>query len=154
MMMDFTVFETPLGLMALEAEGDTLVRLRLPGTPIPRMMPRETPLLAAGRQQLLEYLAGARTCFDLPLQPRGTPFQKTVWRALQDIPWGQTRSYRDIALAVNCPKGFRAVGQANHLNPLPIFIPWHRVVAADGSLGGYGGGAELKLALLRIEGIL
>jgi len=152
--MDFTVFETPLGLMALEAEGEALVRLRLPGSPMPRMMPHETPLLAKGREQLLEYLAGERTCFELPLAPQGTPFQQNVWHALQDIPWGKTRSYKDIALAVNCPRGFQAVGQANHRNPLPLFIPCHRVVAADGSLGGYGGGLELKKALLKIEGTL
>jgi len=152
--MDFILFETPLGLMALEAEGDALVRLRLPGFPIPRLMPHETPLLAKGREQLLEYLAGERKTFDLPLAPQGTPFQQKVWRTLQDIPWGQTRSYKDIALAINCPRGFQAVGQANHHNPLPIFIPCHRVVAADGSLGGYGGGAALKRALLSIEGIL
>ena len=152
--MDFTLFETPLGLMALEAEGDALVCLRLPGSPIPRLMPHETPLLVQGREQLLEYLSGDRKTFDLPMAPQGTPFQQKVWRALQDIPWGQTRSYKDIALAVNCPRGFQAVGQANHHNPLPIFIPCHRVVAADGSLGGYGGGAALKRALLSIEGIL
>ena len=149
--MDFTVFETSLGLMALEAEGETLVRLRLPGSPIPRMMPHETPVLARGREQLLEYLAGERQVFDLPLDPQGTPFQQRVWEALRQIPWGETRSYKDIALAVDCPRGFRAVGMANRSNPLPIFIPCHRVVAADGTLGGYAGGLELKQALLRLE---
>ena len=77
-----------------------------------------------------------------------------MWSALQDIPYGQTRSYRDIALAVDCPRGFRAVGMANHNNPIPIFIPCHRVVGANGSLTGYAGGLELKRALLALEGIL
>ena len=75
-----------------------------------------------------------------------------MWRALEDIPYGQTRSYRDIALAAGCPKGFRAVGMANHRNPIPIFIPCHRVVGADGSLTGYAGGLELKKRLLELEG--
>ena len=116
-------------------------------------MPHETPLLHRAKEQLLEYLAGERKKFDLPLAPHGTPFQQRVWNALQEIPWGETRSYKDIALAVDCPKGFRAVGMANRSNPLPIFIPCHRVIAADGSLGGYAGGLELKKALLTIEGM-
>lgn len=151
--MEFYQFETPLGRMALGAEDEAIVRLYLPNAPTPRLMSHETPLLARGRDQLLEYMAGQRTEFDLPLAPQGTPFQQKVWDALRAIPYGQTRSYKDVALAVDCPKGFRAIGQANHRNPIPIFIPCHRVLAAGGSLGGYGGGLELKKALLAIEGI-
>ena len=103
-------------------------------------------------RQLLDYLAGNREYFELPLSPKGTPFQKKVWNALRAIPYGQTRSYRDIALAVDCPRGFRAVGMANNRNPIPILIPCHRVVGADGSLTGYAGGLELKRALLTLEG--
>jgi len=152
--MDFFLFDTPLGQMGLTAEEGAITHLYLPNSPTPRLMPHPTPLLETGRIQLLEYLAGARREFDLPLAPRGTPFQEKVWAALRAIPWGQTRSYRDVALAVDCPRGFRAVGLANHRNPIPIFIPCHRVVGADGSLTGYAGGMELKRALLALEGVL
>ena len=151
--MDFYRFDTPLGPMALVSEEESIVRLYLPNAPTPRLMSRETPLLARGRDQLLEYMAGRRKTFDLPLAPQGTPFQQRVWAALRDIPYGQTRSYREIAQAVDCPKGFRAVGLANNRNPIPIFIPCHRVLGADGSLTGYAGGLELKKALLSIEGL-
>lgn len=150
--MDFYLFDTPLGQMALAAGDGALVRLFLPNQPTPRLASRQTPLLARGQDQLLEYLAGSRKEFDLPLAPQGTEFQKKVWSALGDIPWGRTRTYRDIAMAVDCPKGFRAVGMASRRNPLPIFIPCHRVVGADGSLTGYAGGLELKRTLLTIEG--
>ena len=150
--MDFFLFDTPLGPMALAAEEGALTRLWLPGRSTPRIASHPTPLLEAARTQLAEYFAGERKSFDLPLAPRGTAFQKRVWRALEDIPWGETRSYRDIALAADCPKGFRAVGMANHENPLPIFIPCHRVVGADGALTGYAGGLDLKRRLLELEG--
>lgn len=146
------LFETPMGYMALAADAQALTRLYLPNQPMPRIAFRPTPLLEAAERQILEYLAGNRREFDLPLRPQGTPFQQAVWAALRDIPYGQTRTYRDIARAVNCPKGFRAVGMANQKNPLPILIPCHRVVGADGSLTGYAGGLELKRALLAIEG--
>lgn len=152
--MDFLPFSTPLGEVALGAEDGAIVRLWLPNSPTPRLTPHETPLLIEGRRQVLEYLAGERRVFDLPLAPRGTPFQRQVWAALRDIPYGQTRSYRDIALAAGCPRGFRAVGQANHRNPIPIIIPCHRVIAADGGPGGYAGGPALKQALLRLENAL
>ena len=152
--MEFYLFDTPLGMMALAQGEEAVTQVYLPSRPTPRIASHETPLLARAREELLEYLAGERREFDLPLSPQGTPFQQRVWRALGDIPYGQTRSYRDIALAVNCPKGFRAVGMANHNNPIPIFIPCHRVVGADGSLTGYGGGLELKRRLLELEGIL
>lgn len=150
--MEFYQFDTPLGQMALGEEEGRIIRLYLPGSPTPRLMPHATSLLKEGERQLLEYFAGTRKEFDLPLAPQGTPFQQKVWAALRDIPWGQTRSYRDIAQAVNCSKGFRAVGMANNRNPIPIIIPCHRVVGADGSLTGYAGGLELKRALLELEG--
>ena len=152
--MDFFLFDTPLGQMGLAGEDGAITRLYLPNSPTPRLMSHPTPLLEAGRAQLLEYLAGERREFDLPLAPRGTPFQEKVWAALRAIPWGQTRSYREVALAVDCPRGFRAVGLANRRNPIPILIPCHRVVGADGSLTGYAGGLELKQALLELEGIV
>jgi len=152
MAVEFDLFDTPLGQMGLGSEdGEHISRLYLPNTPTPRLMPHATPLLEEGRRQLLEYLNGQRQAFDLPLAPQGTPFQQTVWTALQAIPYGQTRTYKDIALAVDCPKGYRAVGMANHRNPIPIFIPCHRVVGSDRSLTGYAGGLELKQALLVLE---
>ena len=152
--MDFCLFDTPVGQMALAGEGDAISRLYLPGLPLPRLASRETPLLARGREELLEYLAGARRDFDLALAPQGTPFQQRVWAALREIPYGQTRSYRELAQAAGSPRGYRAVGMANHRNPIPILIPCHRVVGADGSLTGYAGGLELKRKLLELEGVL
>ena len=150
--MEFYQVSTPLGPMALASEENFITRLYLPGHPTPRLASHPTPLLLEGERQLLEYLGGQRKTFDLPLNPQGTPFQRRVWRALEAIPWGETRTYRDIAQAVNYPRGFRAVGMANHHNPIPIFIPCHRVVGSDGSLTGYAGGLELKQALLALEG--
>ena len=149
--MEFLSFSTPFGEMALGEEGGAIVRLYLPNTPTPRLMPHETPLLMEGRRQVMEYLMGERRNFALPLAPQGTPFQKRVWSALGDIPYGQIRTYRDIACAAGCPKGFRAVGMACNRNPIPIIIPCHRVVGAGGALTGYAGGAELKKALLELE---
>lgn len=151
--MEFYLFDTPLGAMALTEKAGAITRLYLPNSLTPRLASHPTPLLERGRDQLLEYLAGERREFDLPLTPQGTPFQQRVWAALRTIPWGQTRSYRDIAQAADCPKGFRAVGMANHKNPIPIVIPCHRVVGSDGSLTGYAGGLEMKRALLSLEGV-
>ena len=144
-------FETPFGPMALEGET-ALTRLWLPGTlPDLRGRGEETPLLRAAREALLPYFAGERRDFDLPLAPAGTDFQRAVWEALRAIPYGQTRTYGEIAAAVGRPKAVRAVGQANHVNPLPIFIPCHRVVGKGGALTGYAGGLDLKRALLALE---
>lgn len=150
--MELYLFDTALGEMGLGSEEGAIIRLYLPGEPVPRLISRPTPVLERGRRQLLEYLAGERRTFDLPLSPQGTPFQQKVWAALRAIPWGQVRSYRDVAGAVDCPRGFRAVGMANHRNPIPILIPCHRVVGADGTLTGYAGGLDVKAALLRLEG--
>ena len=149
--VDLILFDTSLGLMGLEEEDGALVSLRLPGQPVPRIACHETPLLSEGKRQVLEYLAGKRRVFDLPLAPRGTEYCRSVWRALEAIPYGETRSYRDIAQAVGRPRAVRAVGQANHNNPIPIIIPCHRVVGANGSLTGYGGGLDMKKHLLRLE---
>ena len=110
-----------------------------------------TPLLMEAERQLREYAEGLRFRFEFEHEIVGTGFQLDVWRALGAIPYGETRSYRDIALAVNRPKGFQAIGQANTRNPLPIVIPCHRVINADGSMGGYGGGLDRKRELLALE---
>lgn len=149
--MEFYRFDTPFGPMALGEEDGAIIRLYLPHSPTPRLRSHATPLLAEGAGQLEEYFAGRRQRFDLPLTLKGTPFQQKVWRALLDIPYGQTRTYGDIARAVDCPRGFRAVGMANNRNPVPILVPCHRVVGADGALVGYAGGLELKAALLALE---
>lgn len=104
------------------------------------------------RQQLDEYFAGKRRKFTLDLDLRGTGFQKLCWQELLRIPYGETRSYAEIARAVGSPNAFRAVGQANHYNPVAIVVPCHRVLAAGTALGGYGGGLATKAFLLRLEG--
>lgn len=149
--MDFWMFDTPLGTMAAGEEDGAMVRLWLPSTPVPRLMPHRTPLLERAEGQILEYLNGRRQEFDLPLAFAGTEFQRKVWQALREIPYGKTVSYGALAEHIGCPGGAWAVGMANHANPLPILVPCHRVVGAGGQLTGYAGGLELKQALLALE---
>ena len=111
----------------------------------------ETPLIKKASAQIEEYLKGKRKKFSLPLSMHGTEFQMDVWRALQTIPYGETRSYKQIAELVNRPKAVRAVGMANHRNPISIIVPCHRVIGHNGSLTGYGGGLPLKKYLLELE---
>jgi len=101
--------------------------------------------------QLNEYLAMKREIFDLPLDLYGTPFQKVVWNALLQIPFGEVRSYKDIAIQINAPKAVRAIGNANHHNPVPLIVPCHRVIGSNGNLVGYRGGTEIKQILLNLE---
>ncbi len=108
----------------------------------------------AVRDQMQEYFDGKRREFSFPLDMRGTPFQLKCWEALLRIPYGETRTYADIARAVGSPQGFRAVGLANNRNPIAIIVPCHRVIAWDGSLRGYGGGLDVKRKLLELEGAL
>lgn len=108
-------------------------------------------VLDEAARQLTQYFEGDRCTFELPLELEGSDFQLAVWRALLEIPYGETRSYRDMAQTVNRPKGFQAIGQANTSNPVPIIVPCHRVINADGSMGGYGGGLDRKRALLTLE---
>jgi methylated-DNA-[protein]-cysteine S-methyltransferase len=112
---------------------------------------QETPVLKEAARQMREYLQGQRKEFDLPLAPQGTSFQLAVWNALRQIPYGETRSYKDIACAIGNPNAMRAVGNANHHNPISFIIPCHRVIGADGSMIGYGGGVGLKRTLLDLE---
>lgn len=111
----------------------------------------ETMLLKEAKNQLTEYFEGKSKHFDIPLAPYGTEFQKTVWEALQTIPYGETRSYKQIAEKTGNPKAARAVGMANNRNPIAIFIPCHRVIGADGSLVGYASGLSIKKYLLELE---
>lgn len=114
----------------------------------------ESILLKEAYRQLEEYFAGKRQVFDLPLAPQGTAFQQKVWQALTEIPFGETRSYGQIAKRIGQPKASRAVGGANNKNPLPIFIPCHRVIGANGKLVGYAGGLEVKKMLLHVENLI
>ena len=110
-------------------------------------------ILSATKKQLEQYFAGKRTAFDIPLDLEGTDFQQLAWRALCRIPFGRTISYGDQAKNIKKPKAFRAVGSANGKNPIPIIVPCHRVVAGDGSLGGYSLGLKMKKQLLALEGV-
>ena len=111
----------------------------------------ETPLIKKAAAQIEEYFAGKRKKFSLPIALHGTEFQMAVWKALQEIPFGETRSYKDIAIMIGRPKAVRAVGMANNRNPVSIIVPCHRVIGHDGSLVGYGGGLPLKQQLLELE---
>ena len=112
---------------------------------------QETPLLREAAKQIGEYFSGTRKAFDLPLSYHGTPFQMADWGALLTIPYGETRSYRDIAEQIGNPKAYRAVGMANNRNPIGIIIPCHRVIGHDGGMVGYGGGLPIKTYLLELE---
>jgi methylated-DNA-[protein]-cysteine S-methyltransferase len=150
--------ESPVGRLLLVATDDALVGMHFPSREPPRIDAKTLarceghPVLARARDQLREYFAGARRVFDLPLAPRGTPFQEAVWQALRAIPFGETRSYAAIATAIGRPSAMRAVGAANGKNPIAIIVPCHRVIGADGSLTGFGGGLPRKRWLLRHEG--
>jgi methylated-DNA-[protein]-cysteine S-methyltransferase len=111
----------------------------------------ETPLIQKAWAQVKEYFEGKRKQFNLPLAMRGTEFQVAVWQALQKIPYGETRSYKEIAASIGRPKAIRAVGMANNRNPISIIVPCHRVIGHDGKLVGYGGGLPLKEYLLELE---
>ena len=107
--------------------------------------------IAQAFSQLEEYLNKNRQNFDLPINPKGTPFQQKVWSVLLTIPYGETRSYKDIAVQIGKPNAQRAIGMANHENPIPIFIPCHRVISSDGTISGYSGGVDIKQKLLDLE---
>ncbi|HEY2409027.1 MAG TPA: methylated-DNA--[protein]-cysteine S-methyltransferase [Polyangiaceae bacterium] len=145
--------ESPLGTLRLIAEDGALCALRLPNQlgSKPELEGKRDPILKAAAAQLREYFAGRRQSFDLPLSLGGSAFQKAAWKALQKIPFGQTRSYGDQARAIARPQASRAVGGANHRNPIAIIVPCHRVIGSDGSLTGYGGGEPTKRWLLEHE---
>ncbi len=145
-------YETNIGQIGIEENGRAITNIyfsKEADSPTDDL--KETDLLKEAKAQLDEYFAGKRKSFDLPLAPDGTAFQHRVWRALQEIPYGETRSYGEIARAIGSDKAARAVGMANNRNPIPIIIPCHRVVGANGKLVGYGGGLEIKAQLLDLE---
>jgi len=169
-----TTVNSPVGRLFLAASERGLVALefdvRLPGQQTLRPNPRDlrterqngkaaqfeesSDALSAYTRELEEYFEGRRREFGFALDLRGTDFQKACWQALLAIPYGETRTYADIARAVGRPNGFRAVGMANNRNPIAIVVPCHRVIASDGTLCGYGGGLDVKRKLLELEGAL
>lgn len=145
---------SPIGRLELVERGGAVVAIRFdaPADGDPRHERGGSPVLAEAHRQLTEYFEGTRREFDLPLRPVGTDFQRRVWDVLATIPWGTTTTYGSIADRLGLPPGAsRAVGAANGANPVPIVLPCHRVVGADGTLTGYAGGLERKAELLRLE---
>lgn len=146
-------YETRLGTIGIAETNDKITHLFFGGEKFSEKEyeRKETPVLAEAGRQLGEYFDGRRREFDLPLAPEGTEFMLRVWKALQDIPYGETRSYKEIAAMTGNSKACRAVGLANNRNPISIFIPCHRVIGANGDLVGYGGGLDKKTFLLDLE---
>lgn len=142
---------SPLGPLYLTASATGLCELSRERGSAPLLKTPEGKILGQAFQQLEEYFSGKRTRFSLPLDLQGTPFQLKVWQALQNIPYGKTVSYTDIAKQIGNPKAVRAVGGANGKNPVCIIVPCHRVIAADGSIGGYSGELAMKRKLLALE---
>jgi methylated-DNA-[protein]-cysteine S-methyltransferase len=146
--------DSPVGPLTLVSDGAAIVAIHFAEQKhftAPEPTERGDKILDAARKQLDSYFAGRRRSFDLPLAPRGTAFQTRVWDALTRIGYGETKSYGAIAAAIGSPKAVRAVGAANGRNPIPIVIPCHRVIGADGSLTGFGGGMARKEMLLHLE---
>lgn len=151
-MINTNVYETPLGLIEITEDGQGITGLLLIKERDKDIVLNETPLLKAAICELREYLSGERREFTIPLNPKGTEFQQKVWSELKKVPYGETRSYKEIAIAIGNPKAARAIGMANNKNPIMIIIPCHRIIGASGKLVGYAGGMEMKVQLLDLEG--
>ena len=154
MTLFFDTLPTPIGVLSLEADETGLTAIHFPGrSPYKPKSSNTSDLIAEAARELRAYFEGRLTAFSVPLNWRGTPFQDTVWRALMDIPYGETVSYGEIAKAIGRPKSARPVGGAVGRNPLPIIVPCHRVIGSDQSLTGFTGGIDIKVALLEQEGL-
>jgi methylated-DNA-[protein]-cysteine S-methyltransferase len=156
----YDTFSTPFGKFSVAVDEDGAVisttfggREKFSPRHVPHEAQHEPRKAAKARRELTEFFQGKRHRFTVKLAPRGTDFQKQVWAALQNIPFGQTRSYGDLAVEVGRPKAFRAVGQANGHNPICVIVPCHRCIGADGSLAGFAFGGKLKQQLLDLEGV-
>jgi methylated-DNA-[protein]-cysteine S-methyltransferase len=153
--MLYTTMDSPIGELLLLGDGEALHGLYMQegrtAVAVRRDWERSDEPFAAARTQLAEYFDGRRTAFDLPLVMAGNDFERRAWRALQDIPYGETISYGEQARRIGAPSAARAVGTANGRNPISIVVPCHRVIGANGSLTGYGGGLERKRTLLDLE---
>jgi methylated-DNA-[protein]-cysteine S-methyltransferase len=146
-----TTIDSPVGPLVLTSDGTALTGVLFDAEVDPGWSTEPCAVLDRVSAQLGEYFAGVRTEFDLPLEPAGTPFQRSTWLALREIPYAETINYGQLALRVGNPKASRAVGLANGRNPISIVVPCHRVIGADGSLTGYGGGLDRKRLLLDLE---
>ncbi len=143
-------FLTIIGKVSVVADRNSVLAVYLPSDNLPSIESGTTPVMEEAIGEISEYLNGSRKVFTVPVSPEGTEFQKMVWDAMTDIPYGSTASYGEIAEYIGRPRSARAVGTACGCNPIPIIIPCHRVVASDG-LGGYSGGLAIKKKLLEIE---
>ena len=152
----FDGISTPVGRLHIVVSDEAVLRVYFPGEEWTERFIRKPkhPLIVAAKKQLSEYFQGTRKIFDLPLAPEGTPFQLSVWNVLRKIPYSKTISYSEEARRAGSAKAVRAVGSANGKNPLPIFIPCHRVISTNGTLGGYSGGLYNKQFLLTLESSL
>jgi len=148
----YTRVDSPVGELLLAGDGEALTRLSFAGAPLPRDGRLDHSAFAPVIEQLEQYFAGERREFDLKLDLRGSDFQRDVWSALLEIPYGETATYGEIAERVGRPGKARAVGRANGSNPVAVIVPCHRVIGSDGTLTGYGGGIERKRRLLDLEG--
>lgn len=153
-MKNMIYYKSPIGNLIIVEEENTIIKLCFKEqeiTNIKDVRKFETPLLKKAKKQLEEYFEGKRKKFDLALRLNGTSFQNKVWKALLNIPYAKTCSYKDIAKNIGNENASRAVGNANNKNPLPIFIPCHRVIGSNGKLIGYAGGLDIKIKLLELE---
>lgn len=154
--MNYCYLQTPVGPLLIVGDHEAVRRIEFPESgearrPEPDWVETLSGPVGEAARQLREYFSGTRTVFDLPLAPEGTAFQRSVWRVLEGIPFGETISYAELARRVGNPKASRAVGAANGANPIPIVIPCHRVIGSNGKLTGFGGGLPMKEALLSLE---
>jgi methylated-DNA-[protein]-cysteine S-methyltransferase len=150
-MKSYFFYQTAMGRLRISSDSGYITGISFFETVLPDFIERETPLLQKMYLELEEYFERKRYTFDIPIKPAGTPFQQSVWSALLAIPYGETRSYKEIAVFIGNPAACRAVGLANNRNPIPIVIPCHRVIGANGALVGYAGGLDFKKELLALE---
>lgn len=151
--LNYCEIVSPIGMLRLVSNGEALVRVEFQGQHGNDGKKARDAVLDQAERELREYFEGDRQRFDVVLDATGTRFQQQVWTALRDIPYGETRSYRDIAEDIGKPRAVRAVGAANGANPLPIVVPCHRVIGSNGTLTGFGGGIDTKRRLLALEGL-
>jgi methylated-DNA-[protein]-cysteine S-methyltransferase len=150
--LNYQFMESPVGRLRLVSNGAALERIEFENLHAEDGIEQSDPVIESTKKQLGEYFQGSRTRFSLPLAADGTGFQHSVWSALQEIPFGELRSYQDIAIAIGNKKAVRAVGAANGRNPIPIVVPCHRVIGRNGKLTGFAGGLKAKHTLLVLEG--
>ncbi len=150
-MINMFYYYSPVGILSIFEKEGYIIRIDFGKTVIENSYINKSVVINKTISQLKEYFSGKRKEFHIPLKIEGTVFQKNVWEALRKIPYGETRSYKEIAIMAGNEKACRAVGMANNKNPIPIIIPCHRVIGADGKLVGYGGGIDIKIKLLKLE---